>query len=116
VLDGHIVLARRIAERGRYPAIDLEASISRVMHAVADPEQVALAQQFRQVLADHEQNRDLISVGAYRAGADPRVDRAVALFPKLEAFMAQGIDEAVDSGATIAALRGLLGAGTGAAV
>ncbi len=113
VLDGHVVLARRIAERGRYPAIDLEASISRVMQAVADTEQLALAQQFRQVLADYEQNRDLISVGAYRAGADPRLDRAVALFPKLEAFMAQGIDEAVGTSATLDAMRTVLGAAAG---
>jgi flagellum-specific ATP synthase len=109
VLDGHVVLSRRIAERGRYPAIDLEASVSRVMHAVASAEQIALAQQFRQVLADHEQNRDLVSVGAYRSGTDPRIDRALALYPRLEAFMAQGIADAVTGPATLEQLRALLG-------
>lgn len=108
VLDGHIVLSRRIAERGRYPAIDVEASVSRVMNAVVDAEQVAAAHQFRQVLADYEQNRDLISVGAYRAGADPRVDRAIALLPRLEAYLAQGMGEAVGYDTSAAELAALL--------
>jgi len=112
VLDGHIVLSRRIAERGRYPAIDVEASVSRVMTAIAEPDQLALAQQFRQVLADYEQNRDLISIGAYRAGTDARIDRAIRLLPRLEAYLAQGNSEAYDHAASLAGLRSLFAGAT----
>ncbi|MEQ8993117.1 MAG: flagellum-specific ATP synthase FliI, partial [Pseudomonadales bacterium] len=107
VLDGHIVLSRRIAESGRYPAIDVEASISRVMNTVVSDEHRALAQQFRAVLADYEQHRDLISIGAYRAGSDPKVDRALALLPRLRAFLTQAEGEGVAFDASLDGLRAL---------
>jgi flagellum-specific ATP synthase len=107
VLDGHIVLSRRVAEAGRYPAIDVEASISRVMHGIVDPQHRALAQQFRAVLADYEQHRDLISIGAYRAGTDAKVDRAVALLPKLQAFLTQPEHEPVGFEPSLAMLHEL---------
>lgn len=108
VLDGHIVLARAIAEAGRFPAIDVEASISRVMNRVVSAEHLAGAQQFRSVLAAYEQHRDLISVGAYREGTDPRVDRAIALLPKLHAYLAQPEQQSVSFADSAAALRALL--------
>ena len=74
ILDGHIVLSRRLAESGLYPAIDIEASISRAMHQISTREQLDLATRFKQVYSTYQQNRDLITVGAYRRGADPRVD------------------------------------------
>ena len=74
ILDGHIVLSRRLAESGLYPAIDIEASISRAMHQIATRDQLDLATRFRQVYSTYQQNRDLITVGAYRRGSDPRVD------------------------------------------
>lgn len=116
VLDGHIVLSRRIFERGRYPAIDIEASISRVMSAVVGEEQRALAARFRQIYADYEHNRDLISVGAYRAGSDPRVDLAIGLFPRMESYMSQDQTADIDRVASLDALRALMsGADDGAA-
>lgn len=95
ILDGHIVLSRKIAESGRYPAIDVEASISRVMPSIVDANQMQLARQFKSIYSNYEQNRDLISVGAYQPGSDPNIDQAILCQPMLEHFLAQGMDEHV---------------------
>jgi len=96
ILDGHIVLSRRLAESGHYPAIDVEASVSRVMPQVVSPEQMQLAQQFRQVYAHYQQSSDLISVGAYSAGSNPETDFAIQRMPVMKQFLQQGLNEAVD--------------------
>ena len=93
ILDGHVVLSRQLAESGHYPAIDIEASISRAMTAIVSEQQRRRAQQFKQALSRYQRNRDLISVGAYAAGHDPQLDQAVALYPRLERFLQQRIDE-----------------------
>ncbi|WP_447927610.1 MULTISPECIES: flagellar protein export ATPase FliI [unclassified Vreelandella] len=93
ILDGHIVLSRSLAEAGHYPAIDIEASISRAMNAVATDEQIKRARTFKQIFSRYQRNRDLISVGAYSPGHDPRLDEAVNLFPELERFLQQSIEE-----------------------
>jgi len=95
ILDGHIVLSRRLAENGLYPAIDIEASISRAMHQIASREQLDWAMKFKQVYSIYQQNRDLITVGAYRRGADPRVDLAVDQWPKILEFLRQDMYEPV---------------------
>jgi len=93
ILDGHIVLSRRLAEGGHYPAIDVEASISRVMPAICTPEQIEVGRRFKAVFSRYQRNRDLISVGAYVAGADPALDEAIAAFPRMEAFLQQSMDQ-----------------------
>ncbi len=93
ILDGHVVLDRAIAERGRYPAINVLRSISRTMPACNVPAEQALVDQARRVLATYDNMAELIRLGAYRAGADAEVDHAIKLFPKLEAFLRQGRDE-----------------------
>ncbi|HEY4213853.1 MAG TPA: flagellar protein export ATPase FliI [Steroidobacteraceae bacterium] len=108
ILDGHIVLSRRIAESGHYPAIDVEASVSRAMHEIAAPTQIQAARQFRQTLATYQQNRDLISIGAYQRGTDARIDNAVTLWPRMQKFLQQGIQERVDFGASLTALNACL--------
>ncbi|GAB2798614.1 flagellar protein export ATPase FliI [Halomonas shantousis] len=108
ILDGHIVLSRQLAESGHYPAIDIEASISRAMNAIVDATHQMRAQRFKQMISRYQRNRDLISVGAYAAGNDPQLDRAVALYPRLEAFLQQRIDERADVAATQTALATLL--------
>ena len=108
ILDGHIVLSRRIAESGRYPAVDIEASISRVMSSVADDEHLGWAQRFRRIYASYSQHRDLISVGAYRRGSDAEVDRAITLYPKMERFLEQSAETSVDFGGSLAQLKSLL--------
>jgi flagellum-specific ATP synthase len=108
ILDGHVVLSRRIAESGHYPAIDIEASVSRAMHEIASPGQIQSARLFRQTLATYQQSRDLIAVGAYQRGSDPRVDNAVTLWPKMQKFLQQDISERVDFAASLTALKALL--------
>ncbi|TDJ63038.1 MAG: flagellar protein export ATPase FliI [Proteobacteria bacterium] len=108
ILDGHIVLSRKLAERGIYPAIDIEASISRTMPQVALPEQQELAKRFRHFYALYEDNRDLFNVGAYQRGANPELDAAVDLHPIFDTFLAQNMGEAVGLDAAREALAQIL--------
>jgi flagellum-specific ATP synthase len=96
ILDGHIVLSRRLAEAGHYPAIDIEASISRAMTALITEKHYARVRNFKQLLSSFQRNRDLVSVGAYAKGSDPMLDKAISLWPQLEAFLQQGIFERAD--------------------
>lgn len=89
VLDGHLLLSRKLAGRGGFPAIDLSASASRVMADVTDPAHLAAAARFRRLNALIEDNRDLVLMGAYAPGADPELDAALALSPRLEAYRCQ---------------------------
>ena len=109
ILDGHIVLSRDLAQRGQYPAIDIAASLSRVMNDIVSPRHQQLARQFRAMIASFEANRDLVLMGAYRAGADPQLDRAIAMHPALTAFLAQEAGEVVPLNASIGQLTQLFG-------
>lgn len=109
ILDGHVVLSRDLAQRGQYPAIDIAASLSRVMADIAAPDHLALAREFRALIAAYEANRDLVLMGAYRPGADPQLDRAIAMHDRLVAFLSQPARSTVPLAGSIAALAGLLG-------
>ena len=89
ILDGHFVLSRQLAESGHYPAIDIEASISRAMNDIATPEHRQAAIAFKQLYSVYQQNRDLINVGAYQAGSDERIDAAIEAMPILLEFLRQ---------------------------
>ncbi len=104
-LDGHIVLSRRLAERSQFPAIDLLASISRVMPDVMHADGLALAMRARAALAREADVEDLVSVGAYRPGSDPRIDQALKLAPRIRAFMSQPRGEHASLHESLAALR-----------
>ncbi|TAH51555.1 MAG: flagellar protein export ATPase FliI [Betaproteobacteria bacterium] len=93
ILDGHFVLSRSLADQGHYPAIDIEQSISRAMHNLVGDDHFAVVRQFKQFFSRYQRSRDLIAVGAYQPGADPMLDMAVKLYPRLEAFLQQGIHE-----------------------
>ncbi|MCA3188402.1 MAG: flagellum-specific ATP synthase FliI, partial [Cupriavidus sp.] len=110
ILDGHIVLSRSLAEAGHYPAIDVEASISRAMTALIEPPQFASVRRFKQLMSRYQRNRDLISVGAYVPGNDPELDLAIRLHPRMEAFLQQDIHERADYEASIAQLHATIGA------
>ncbi|WP_255559944.1 flagellar protein export ATPase FliI [Dyella sp. EPa41] len=112
ILDGHIVLSRDLAEAGHYPAIDIEASISRVMPAVVRREHMRAAQRFRQVYSAYRQQRDLIAVGAYQKGSDPQVDHAIAMWPRLRDFLQQEVDAPTTLSDAIAMLEQLTAGGT----
>ena len=107
ILDGHIVLSRRLAEAGHYPAIDIEASISRAMTELIPHVQYRKVQRFKQLLSTYQRNRDLVSVGAYVKGSDPLLDRAIDQYPALEAFLHQAIHERSGYDEAIAALSQL---------
>jgi len=95
ILDGHIVLTRRLADRGHYPAIDILASVSRVMPEVVSREHQQVATQVKEMLATYQEMEDLINIGAYRSGSNPRVDRSISLIDPIKAFLQQDIAESV---------------------
>lgn len=101
ILDGHVVLSRALAEQGHYPAIDIEASISRVMPAVVTADHLAKAQLFKRVYARYQQSRDLISVGAYTSGSDKDIDFAIERMPHLRQFLQQGLTDNVSLPAAV---------------
>jgi flagellum-specific ATP synthase len=91
ILDGHIVLSRDLAESGQYPAIDIEASISRAMTDITAVEHQHVARRFKKIYSVYQQNSDLVSVGAYQQGNDPRIDEAIQYHPRLLDFLQQGM-------------------------
>jgi len=109
ILDGHIVLARRIADAGRFPAVDVEASVSRVMHEIVGTPHLELARRFRRVVAAYEAHRDLIAIGAYQRGSDPRVDEAIALWPRIEQYLQQDMRQRFTFDESVASLQAVLG-------
>ncbi len=108
ILDGHVILSRTLASRAHFPAIDVLASLSRVMGAVTDPEHRAAAQRFREHLAIYEEKRDLVSLGAYKRGSDRRLDEALARIERMEAFLKQRTDERTPFEETVEALRAVV--------
>ncbi len=94
ILDGHIVLSRKLANQNHFPAIDISASISRLMTEIVPAEHRELAARIRDILSVYQQNEDLISIGAYKAGANPRLDYAVSKINAVNEFLTQGIEEA----------------------
>ena len=107
ILDGHIVLNRTLADSGHYPAIDIEQSISRAMTNLIPVDHLERVRRFKQLYSRYQRARDLLAVGAYAPGSDPLLDRAIQLYPQLEAFLQQGIEERADAAQSLAALQGL---------
>ena len=107
ILDGHIVLSRRLAEQGHYPAIDIEASISRAMNHLVSEQQFSAVQRFKHLYAHYQRNHDLISVGAYVSGSDPLLDEGIAMYPHMERFLKQGMFERENYADGVAAFANL---------
>ena len=110
IVDGHIVLSRTLAEQGVFPAIDVGRSLSRVMSDIVDPEHASAAMRLRRLWSVYEENRDLILMGAYRAGSDPIVDEAISRHEDILAFLRQGQKERVDIATASACLVAEFGA------
>jgi flagellum-specific ATP synthase len=96
ILDGHIVLSRRLAESGQYPAIDIEASVSRAMNEITGEGHRQAAREFKQLYSLYQQNRDLISVGAYEPGSNDQIDLAIGAMPSLQEFLHQDMHTRLD--------------------
>ncbi|KCV12628.1 hypothetical protein AZ25_1270, partial [Bordetella holmesii 04P3421] len=105
------VLSRSLAEAGHYPAIDIEASISRAMTSLISQQQFNMVRRFKQVLSRYQRNRDLISVGAYVPGADPQLDDAIARYPRLEAYLQQNVGDNVSYADAVEILRATFASG-----
>ncbi len=113
ILDGHIVLSRKLAGAGVFPAVDVEASASRVMTQITSPGHQQLARRYRQVYATYTENQDLINVGAYTPGSDPQIDLAVELWPRLRRFLIQELDQPARMEESLSALEALFDATAG---
>ncbi len=109
ILDGHIVLSRQLADEGHYPAIDIEASISRAMPNIVTEVQLKMAQRIKQLYSRYQQSRDLIAVGAYVAGSDAETDEALRMLPHIRQFLRQGLNESFSYAESSAQLQQLLG-------
>ncbi|WP_295680539.1 flagellar protein export ATPase FliI [uncultured Nevskia sp.] len=107
ILDGHFVLSRAIADAGIYPALDIEASISRVANEVTPLDHQRRVRAFKQTVSTYQRNRDLINIGAYKPGTDAKVDAAMAMWPRIEAFLRQDVHEPAMFPASRAALQNL---------
>ncbi len=115
ILDGHVILSRALAARNHYPCIDLLHSASRLFSTLAAREHRAAAGRVRELLAVYERNEDLINIGAYQRGTNPRVDEAVAGHERIVGYLKQERDERVESHDALAQLLGVGAATQGAA-
>jgi len=109
LLDGHVMLDRRLNSQGHYPPIAVLDSLSRLMPSVCTAEHIEKARRLRQLLAAYLNSEDLIRVGAYQKGADPLLDRAIAALPAIQAFLQQKKTDVAPMNETLAALRNLPG-------
>ncbi len=107
ILDGHIVLSRKMAGKNHFPAIDIQQSISRLMKQVVEREHYNLASRLRDMLATYEASEDLISVGAYAKGSNPKVDEAIAVHDKIIAFLQQSNEEISSYDMTVKQLQNI---------
>lgn len=112
ILDGHVVLSRRLASQNHYPAVDVLQSVSRVMPAIVPPEVMQAAGRFRSLLATYREAEDLVNIGAYQRGSNPQIDAALELLPAMNAFLRQGTHEPSDALTAIQALLTLAGGET----
>ena len=108
ILDGHIVLSRALANANHFPAIDVGASISRLMVEIVSPEHRKLAGQLRDIMGVYEKNADLVSIGAYKAGTNPKLDHALSKIDGINQFLMQGTDEAFSHEESLEQLRRIL--------
>ncbi len=108
IVDGHIFLSRKVAEMNHYPAIDTLGSISRLMTAITDKEHQEAASKMRRILALYRENKDLIDVGMYQAGTNPKLDIAIELMPQINAFLQQKVSDTVSYDNTVTTLKNMM--------
>jgi flagellum-specific ATP synthase len=111
ILDGHIVLSRELADSGHYPAIDIEKSISRVMPQVISDTHLQQARVLKQIYSLYQQNKDLITLGAYQKGSDPMLDKTIEMMPGINHFLQQGMTDVIPYDEGLISLSRILGQG-----
>ncbi|MCI0667852.1 MAG: flagellar protein export ATPase FliI [Methylococcaceae bacterium] len=109
ILDGHIVLSRELAESGHFPAIDIEASVSRAITDIADERHLDLSRRLRSLVSVYRQSRDFINLGAYQTGSDPRIDEAIQRYPAIRSYLQQGMNQRVTWQDSVHELEALFG-------
>jgi flagellar protein export ATPase FliI len=107
ILDGHIILSRGLASRGHYPAVDISESVSRVMSSIVDEEHEMAARKLREVVANYEKERDLILIGAYESGSDPKVDYAIEKIEEVNEFLKQHTHDKIPLSESVQQLKGM---------
>lgn len=105
ILDGHIVLSRKLAQMNHYPAIDVLASISRVMSAIATKEHKQMAGKLKNVMATYQEAEDLINIGAYKAGSNKQIDYAISKIDQVNDFLCQSTEDKYDFDEIVGALK-----------
>jgi len=107
ILDGHIILTRDLAAQGHYPAVDILQSVSRVMSSVASKDHQTLARELRKLLAAYKRAEDMINIGAYKAGSNPEIDKAITKRAAIEAFLVQEVSDNAKFEDTFAKLKAI---------
>jgi flagellum-specific ATP synthase len=108
IVDGHIVLTRQLAMKNHYPAINVGASVSRLMSSIVSKEHKELASRIRDILSVYNDNADLIAIGAYKAGTNPRLDYAISKIDSINDFLKQQVDKAYSYEETIEIMRSII--------
>ncbi len=108
ILDGHMVLSRKLANNNHYPPIDVLASLSRLMSEISEPEHLRMASEIRNMMASYQENQDLISIGAYKPGANAQLDRAIRLHGKIEKMLCQRMDDASNLSSVLEEMHGIV--------
>ncbi|MCE3236875.1 MAG: hypothetical protein K0Q50_3067 [Vampirovibrio sp.] len=108
IIDGHIFLSRKIAAQNRYPAIDILGSVSRLFTEICDPDHMKAAGKMRELMAVYQDARDLIDVGAYEHGSNPKIDMAIRMMPEIDNFLRQRIDDQVSMESTLERLKEMM--------
>ena len=108
IVDGHIVLSRSLAQKGHFPAIDVMQSSSRVMRSVSSTEHVRLAQKLRETLAIYKEAEDLINIGAYKPGSNPKIDKAIKVIDGVNDFLRQRVEDPSDFTQTLRQMQAIL--------
>ena len=108
IIDGHIMLSRKVAMRNHYPAIDVLGSISRLMSQIIEPEHKKVANEIRKIMSVYQENQDLISIGAYKAGSNPDLDYAISKIKSINSFLQQPVDAGQHFEDTVELLKEIL--------
>jgi len=109
IIDGHIFLKRKIAAQNRFPAIDVLDSVSRLFTEICDPDHIRAAAKMREMMAVYQDARDLIDVGAYEHGSNPKIDTAIRMMPEIDGFLRQSVKDLVNMDSTINQLKEMMG-------